>query len=1228
MNSILRNNRLEKLAALLMCGMVALTSPLPGADNQGDKEARIKKDIEEQKKILLIGEDKNYGGTRKPGAVIEIEELNLPCPVAKTETKYKVPDIKIKGGSFYNDGRPVYLLGAETGLLQYPALYKLLGVDVLEIGGTQCLNNILREKKDGKTVKVSLRYPKEIDYALKECVGNGFAAYIEMLEEQRNHFNMVYPLLNENFKDLFVTHGHFYLFRHDNPDAMKIRENAIKMALHAAAKYPVFAYELYNEVNFMDYGPAALERFRKDMSAKYGTIEKANAVWQTGFKDFNEIKPPVKGGGGDASFTVLGKNVSRILWLDWIKFSEANAATGFQKTYELVKKYDPLAYITIQTHASFFYDYGGGGVNPAFKSKCEDFYGDESGYTYYWQIEGRDNPVEIIAMLKSLMWIEYLSSVSDGKPQVSEETGVGGAGMSFKNLPHVVDMHNSNWKFISDNQEKGETLGYQKPDYDDSSWKNIKVPDMWANQGYKDTRFGWYRYHFSLPHGFAGKKLYLNGRELADFAMIYVNGQFTRKTRFFSEQFGIDITDYLKKGDNVIAISIKNDYSQAGRYWGGIRDGISIDQISGNGTIPLKYGQMRSFLWERAVHGESGVFPSYMYMPEGAGSSVFNPARVEFGALKGMPQAKAEINSAAEIFMTKKPRQSPVAALVYPLENMRYHIHKDFTEMISGPLITDLAKWYGGLVFSGVPSVVISNDYILEKDLNDIRVIFMRGNDRVPKGIAEKLRAYVSNGGVLVIDGQSLRTEDESNGSLDLIDMLGCEREKELEIKGSAELSALGMGACVFAARKRDSLYGTLLKLKDGKALALDNSNRPAIVENGFGKGKVYVIGSEFSEDATIKLLRAILHKEKIEPALNFAGAAEPLYTERHLFGEKGRYLLYLHKWSGGSAALSVKINKELPAGYYRVRDLETGATVADNISAADLTLKGIAVELHCQTPLSLIIEDGKLEPLTIKSLPSEQVKWLDYLDRKPLNNIPLKKRVLADSAHYNNYSRIYLLNAVKVLEDAGYEVNTALENMTEEYMKTYTGQLTTERLADYGILFMGGPRTIETTEVNKIVEWVKNGGSLFVCGNWFRGPHGWLNNQAINSKLYSKFGALVLNESFDDPVNNYDGEPAWPVFSEIDKTDLSNGVSCVVSQGMAVLDLKDPAWKALVKGGKTSKYPGRAAIAVRDFGKGKIVLCGESAWLKSPLLEQGDNKKLFLNLMEWLSEETKAKNQ
>jgi len=523
-------------------------------------------------------------------------------------------------------------------------------------------------------------------------------------------------------------------------------------------------------------------------------------------------------------------------------------------------------------------------------------------------------------------------------------------------------------------------------------------------------------------------------------------------------------------------------------------------------------------------------------------------------------------------------------------------------------------------LLGGVAPAVIPNSHLLSKDLSGYKAIFMQGNDRAPQGCLERVAEYVRNGGILVVACTSLRREDDFDTPLNPATLLGCTRPAPIEKTCKVDLSRFNLEGVQSVARRRDGIFGYAVEVGKAQVLARDEEHRAAVTVNRAGKGKAYLIACELPAIPKMKLLQSILSGNGIEPEVSVKGEEELLFVERHLLGEEGRYVLYLHNWGGGSHRVNVKIGKKIPSGVYVIRDLETSQELATMGSEA-LVSKGLEVSLSSQTPLALLLERGGLEPLKLRALSEEQRFWLDYIARPSPKNVPTKKRVLIDSAHLNQYTRIHLLTAAKALEDDGYEVNVTLGGMTEEAIKTYTDRVQFESLNEYGILFMGGTRAaIEEMEAEKIKKWVEEGGSLFACGNWYRGPHGWLNNYVPSRKLYSLFGATVENLAFTDDRECLGGESRYPVFRNIASDVRTRGVGSLCAQGMALLGLTDPAWEPLVMGNESSNYPGRAALAVRELGKGKMVLCGDAAWIKPTMIEKGDNKRLFMNLMRWLS--------
>jgi beta-galactosidase len=136
---------------------------------------------------------------------------------------------------------------------------------------------------------------------------------------------------------------------------------------------------------------------------------------------------------------------------------------------------------------------------------------------------------------------------------------------------------NDGWRFY-----KGEAPGAEKPEFDDSKWRSVRLPHDWAIEGPFDSKLnphtgalpifgtGWYRKAFALPAGAKGKyfsvefdgamsnsKVWLNGHELGGRPYGYIG-------------FSLDLTPYLNfdGAANLIAVRLTPE-DQSSRWYPG-----------------------------------------------------------------------------------------------------------------------------------------------------------------------------------------------------------------------------------------------------------------------------------------------------------------------------------------------------------------------------------------------------------------------------------------------------------------------------------------------------------------------------------------------------------------------------------------------------------------------------------------------------------------------------------
>ena len=136
------------------------------------------------------------------------------------------------------------------------------------------------------------------------------------------------------------------------------------------------------------------------------------------------------------------------------------------------------------------------------------------------------------------------------------------------------------WKFhLGDNKQ------WSDPNFDDSDWDNIDVPQEWENAGYKNyDGYAWYRRNFKVPEGFIEDNMYLSLGRIDDYDYVYVNGKligsvfdlekdndYRHKGMEYRAKRVYKIPkDLLKEGVNVIAVRVYDQVWRGGIYEGPI----------------------------------------------------------------------------------------------------------------------------------------------------------------------------------------------------------------------------------------------------------------------------------------------------------------------------------------------------------------------------------------------------------------------------------------------------------------------------------------------------------------------------------------------------------------------------------------------------------------------------------------------------------------------------------
>ncbi len=156
--------------------------------------------------------------------------------------------------------------------------------------------------------------------------------------------------------------------------------------------------------------------------------------------------------------------------------------------------------------------------------------------------------------------------------------GVAGANITErlegKYLKSRIKMRiDENWKVTNTN-----VTGAAATAFNDASWTTTNVPhdlSITLEKGggapaNDPPAIGWYRYHFTLPAGFAGKKVIVQFDGVYHDSKIYLNGDSIGAQRYGYVSFCCDMTSKLNAtGDNVLAVFVDNVTSHLSRWYSG-----------------------------------------------------------------------------------------------------------------------------------------------------------------------------------------------------------------------------------------------------------------------------------------------------------------------------------------------------------------------------------------------------------------------------------------------------------------------------------------------------------------------------------------------------------------------------------------------------------------------------------------------------------------------------------
>ena len=134
-----------------------------------------------------------------------------------------------------------------------------------------------------------------------------------------------------------------------------------------------------------------------------------------------------------------------------------------------------------------------------------------------------------------------------------------------------------NWKFV-----QADLKGAEEQSFNDASWRTLNLPHDWSIEGefkedaitkgsggYLPAGIGWYRKHFVLSSIGKGQQFWIEFDGVYMNSDVWINGQHLGKHPYGYTSFYYDLTPFIKKGENIVAVRVDNSVQTNSRWYSG-----------------------------------------------------------------------------------------------------------------------------------------------------------------------------------------------------------------------------------------------------------------------------------------------------------------------------------------------------------------------------------------------------------------------------------------------------------------------------------------------------------------------------------------------------------------------------------------------------------------------------------------------------------------------------------
>lgn len=344
-------------------------------------------------------------------------------------------------------------------------------------------------------------------------------------------------------------------------------------------------------------------------------------------------------------------------------------------------------------------------------------------------------------------------------------------------------------------------------------------------------------------------------------------------------------------------------------------------------------------------------------------------------------------------------------------------------------------------------------------------------------------------------------------------------------------------------------------------------------------------------------------------------------YIETKLAGTPECFLLYLTNWGGTTRKLSVRLtDKAFLGAPLRMRNIKEWARGGKHsVDGAEKLLKnGLDVTLESQSPVVLLFERADREPMTIAAPSAERLKLLSDLRALAKNPEGTAKRkalfLTALDSEDKDYGIDYFPVLSQMLRKQGFTPwSLAPRQVTEETLRECSMVILAEECA---LIYS---RLVNGKFPELLRNYIREGGSLLLlCSSNPYRPNS--NRSILLSRILTPEFKIVQDGICENPRSCGFGDPLQIRASNLGDHPLTSNVKEIQFFVTSAFHLGRPEWKAVVRAsGEDLRQKNRAVVAAGEFGKGRIVVAGDSLWLSPVRVEAADNLQFLQNVIDWL---------